>query len=258
MGCVEGRRLLGIYITHICVILAIVAGTIKALFGYVGTVGIFEKREADTYYNWKTGKYQKLPFTIRVEKLDVHYWPPTVEVEIVGAGLPRPYKLKEGDEILYQGDKIVFANFLPDSIVANNEVYSISKSLHDPAVLFKIYRDDNFISNYWIFPKNTGYQNKILMPYSIKVLSSQYLIKSSESLLSIIEDGKVKLREVIRPNKSVDYKRLHICFWGFDQDVYRNYFTGLQITYDPGLWLMWIALGGILVGVCIALFCRTV
>ncbi|MFH1288656.1 MAG: cytochrome c biogenesis protein ResB, partial [bacterium] len=256
-----GLRGIAPLITHICIILAIIAGTISALFGYVGTVGIFEKQETDTYYNWKQKKYQTLPFTIRVEKLDVTYWPPTVEVEIkemdsrLRGNDGRKYSLKKGDEIFYQHDKIVFTDFLPDSMVVNNEVYSLSESLHVPAVLFKIYREGDFVSNYWIFAKDAGYRNKILPPYSIKILSNQYLVKSSESLLSIIEGvgatRRVALREIVRPNKSIEYKGLHIYFWGFNQDAYRNYFTGLQISYDPGLWLIWIALGGVLCGICV-------
>lgn len=251
----KGRiHLWGTYITHICIILVIIAGTASALFSYVGTVGIFEKQETDTYYNWREKKYKNLPFKIRVEKMDITYYTPAIELEIGDNKDIKKYLLKKGDEISCQNDRIVFNDFLPDSMVKDNEVYSISESLHDPAVLFKIYRKGIFVYNFWIFARDMGYQNKIAPPYSIKILSHQYLIKNSESILNIIENGEVKLRDFIRPNKSINYKGLRIYFWGFNQDAYRNYFTGLQISYDPGIWLTWAALGGILSGLCITFF----
>ncbi|MEW6088102.1 MAG: cytochrome c biogenesis protein ResB [bacterium] len=240
----------GTYITHFSIILVIIAGTISALFSYVGTVGIFEQKETDTYYNWTKKKYQVLPFTIRVEDLNVDYYTPVIEAEIGDKRI----SLKKGDEIFYKNDKIVFFDFLPDSMVMNNEVYSISEFMHDPAVLFKIYRDGNFISNYWIFAKDTGYRNSMPLPYSIKVLNNLYLVKSSESLLNIIENGEIKLRESVSPNKSINYKGLNIYFWGFNQDAYRNYFTGLQLSYEPCLWFTWAALGGVLCGLCLTFF----
>ena len=247
-------RLWGTYITHICIILVIISGTISALFSYVGTVGIFERQETDTYYNWKEKKYKKFPFTIKVEKLDVTYYTPTIELEIGDGKDAKKYSLKKGDEIFYQNDKIIFKDFLPDIIVNNNEVYSISEFLHDPAVLFKIYRNGKFIDNFWIFAKDVGYENKFKPEYSIKILSNRYLVKNSESILNIIENGEVKLRDFVRPNRPISYKGLNIYFWGFNQDKFRNYFTGLQISYDPGLWLVWTALIGILGGLCITFF----
>ncbi|MDD5773535.1 MAG: cytochrome c biogenesis protein ResB [bacterium] len=243
-------HLWGTYITHICIILVIIAGTFSALFSYVGTVGIFEKQETDTYYNWMEKKYKALPFKIRVEKLDIIYYNPSIELEIRDKKDIKKYSLQKGEGIFYQNDKIVFKDFLPDSMVENNEVFSISEFLRDPGVLFKIYQDGKDVYNYWIF-KDIGYKNKIEPAYTINILSSQYLVKSSESILNIIENGEVKFRDSVRPNKSIYYKGLHIYFWGFNQDEYRNYFTGLQISYDPSLWLTWIALAGILCGLCI-------
>lgn len=247
-------HLWGTYISHFCIILVIITGTISALFSYIGTVGIFEQKETDKYYNWTEKEYRTLPFTIRVEKLDLEYYTPSIELEIRDAKDIKIYSLKKGDEILYKNDRIFFAEYLPDSMVNNDTVYSISKSRHDPAVLFKINQGGNYFSNYWLFAKDTGYRNEIILPYSINILSEQYVNKSSESLLSIIENGEIKLRETIRPNKSINYKGLNIFFWGFNQDRFRNYFTGLQISYEPGLWFTWIALSGVFFGLCITFF----
>lgn len=244
-------HLWGTYITHICIILVIIAGMIGALFSFVGTVGIFEKQETDTYYNWKEKNYKILPFKIRIEKLEVTYYTPSIELDLGDKKDARKYSLKKGDEIFYKNDKIIFHDFLPDVIVNDNEVYSISEFSRDQAVLFKIYPEGGPAYNFWIFARDMGYQNKSAPPYPVKILSDRYLIKSSESVLSIIENGEVKLRDTVRPNKSIYYKGLRIYFWGFNQDAFRNYFTGLQISYDPGIWFTWAALTGILCGLCI-------
>ncbi len=244
----------GTYIIHISIILIILAGAISSLFGFVGTVGIFEEKETNRYYNWTHKKYMDLPFTIRVEKLNVTYYPVSIEAE-AGDGINRKkYTLKKGDEFIYKNDRFVFSEFLPDCMVMNNEVYSVSESLYIPAVLFKIYKGQEFISNYWIFEKDIGYVNKIKLPYSINILKSQYLPKSNESIINIFEQGELKIRDTIRPNKPISYKKLNIYFWGIGQDDYRNYFTGFQIIYDPSIWLIWIGLGGILTGIFVVFF----
>jgi len=242
---------LGVYVVHTSIVLLLLGSIIGSIYGFEGFVNIPEGEAVDTIQLRNSNRMHTLDFTIRCDDFDVSFYE---------NGAPREYR---SDLTLLEGGKAVHAK----SIVVNDPVR---------------YRGINiFQSSYGKVPSETitlGFTSKETgMTYTEKMRPGQSF-KIPENLGTLTLQGLN--REAAFKGHSIgaayvatltgkgdreEQILLPVRFPSFDRmrkgDVFiavteqeEKYYTGLQVTRDPGVWVVYTGFMLMLAGCFITFF----
>ena len=242
---------LGVYVVHTSIVLLLLGSIIGSIYGFEGFVNIPEGETVDTIQLRNANRMHKLDFSIRCDDFDVSFYE---------NGAPREYR---SDLTLLEGGKVVHAK----SIVVNDPVR---------------YRGINiFQSSYGKVPSETitlGFTSKETgMTYTEKMRPGQSF-EIPENLGTLTLQGLN--REATFKGHSIGSAYvatlagqgdrgaqilLPVRFPSFDRmrkgDVFiavteqeEKYYTGLQVTRDPGVWVVYTGFILMLAGCFITFF----
>jgi cytochrome c biogenesis protein len=233
------------------ILIILIGGLIGSLFGFKGFVNILEGETVDQIYlRGKNGDLpQPIPFSIRCDDFKITYY-----------DLKRPEKhVKE-----YTSDLTILENgkeVLKKSIRVNHP-------LHYKGLAF-------YQSNYGAIHDMTvgvqwkGKKEKDLLkiseggtaplpntPFFLRVLNYEHQVHNFGEGVQVLlfkPNQEPKPFWLLKNVHRVDQQRGDEFILTLDEVVEREY-TGLQVTRDPGVWIVWIGSGLMIVGLMISFF----
>ncbi len=242
---------LGVYFVHLSVILLLLGSLIGSILGFDGSVNIQEGQSVDMIRGRNSDKTKKLDFLIRCDDFNVSYYE---------SGTPKEYR---SNLTIIEQDKSV----LKKAITVNNPLR---------------YKGINiFQSSFGELPPNTvtiqitvngsgmTYNEKVTIgkPLDLPEDMGKFEIKGStdstsfggidlrEAFVGVFEPKNGKPVEIILPFRYPSFDKMRrgkqiFSVTGYD----KRYYTGLQVTKDPGVWLVYSGFILIILGCFVTLF----
>jgi cytochrome c biogenesis protein len=250
------------YLTHIGMVI-IIAGVLAGTLGFQGYMNLPEGESSSVIFDKKTREQRPLDFTLRCEKFEVTYYEK--------ANTPKDYKSTL--TVIEQGTAV-----LTKTIEVN-----------DPLIYRGIYF---YQSSYGIAPgaagevalrisprgSSQGREYRAAVNRRFQIEGTQDAAEIETILPDFATDGKggffsrseeprnPAARVTIYPGGKEPYK-----IWVFAQfpdfhrkpdeqytvsfvQYYPRYYTGLQVTRDPGVWIVWVGCSVLILGILLALF----
>lgn len=223
---------LGVYIVHFSVILLLAGGLIGSIFGFEGYVNIPEGETKNTIRLRKTGKPQHLKFDIRCDYFKVNFYDTGAPKEyrsgltLINDGKPIFAKaIVVNDPLRYAGVNIFQSSY--GAIMPNDIVLKITSNKTG-----MLYERKAVVGTTIDLPENMGtfvlkkFVNSYnFMGHTVGEAFIGTLIKNNEDRINIVLplqfSGFDKMRKGECVISAADYKK--------------RYYTGLQVTHDPGV-----------------------
>jgi cytochrome c biogenesis protein len=223
---------LGVYITHLSIILILIGGLIGAFFGFRGFVNIPEGAVADAVFMRGGKPPYKLDFNVRLDKFSLAYYP---------NGMVKEYR---SDVTIVENGKEVIKDYLivnrPLSY-KNVTFYQSSYGATDRRASVRVFVTAG---------KNAGKSYEMELEEKLKQIpNSNDAVQINEHhpdlqnsgpamILHLDEDGEHKTLPVLKNFPSYNANQQGKYFFTY-LDYSESYYTGLQATKDPGVWVVW-------------------
>ncbi|BBO77343.1 cytochrome c biogenesis protein ResB [Desulfosarcina widdelii] len=251
---------LGVYIVHLSVIFLLVGGLVGSFFGFEGFVNIPEGEATDTIRLRNTGAIHRLDFQIRCDDFNL---------ELYENGAPKEYRsslsIVEGgravkqkdivvnDPIRYRGINIFQSSYgkLPPEHMAREktspsgpeETYTLSFTSRSSGMQ---YTQKAKVGEPVEIPEGLG--RFVIMAY--ESTASFRGMDVGEALKGILTPPEGEPVEVLLPLKFGNFDKMRggeiiIAVENQDREKFTpqssetRYYTGLQVTRDPGVWLVY-------------------
>jgi cytochrome c biogenesis protein len=233
---------LGVYIVHLSVVFLLIGGLIGSIFGFDGFVNIPEGESVQTVHLRKGGRDRPLDFAIRCDDFQVSFYK---------TGAPKEYRsslaiLEDGKEVLkkdiivndplrYSGINIFQSSYgkMPADLRAAAEK-GIALSLTSNASGM-VYTEKAFLGKPLTLPEGGG-------TFTAREMLPSYLFMGQRDL------GETLVGELVSPEGEKTEVKLPVRFSRFDkmrkgarfvitvtETMDERYYTGLQVTNDPGV-----------------------
>jgi len=232
----------GVYIVHTSILVIFIGAIIGALLGFKGSVLIYEGRQSDKIYSFKTGKSIDLGFTVRCDKFDIEYYK---------NGMPKDYRsnltvLENGKEV-YQTPIEVNSPMKYKGITFYQSSYEGSKNFILNVTNLQSGKKKSFAVP---FQEQTGWKDEGLR-FGI--------INAEQTRQDRIVRMKIWFTDELSPpstfwmeassSATIERKNTKYLF-----EAKQMYGTGLQVAKDPGVWFVYIGCGLMLFGLYVAFF----
>jgi cytochrome c biogenesis protein len=241
----------GVYAVHLSVILLLIGALIGSIFGFDASVNIMEGESVSAVRLRNSGYLQKLDFELRCDDFDVSYYP---------TGAPNEYRssltVLEGDVAVLQKDIIVNDPLRYKGI--NVFQSSFGELPPDQAVL-------SFTSS--ATGKEYTREVEVGMPIGLPENLGIFLLKGYLDAGNFRGQnvGGTFVAELTPDNGETEDILLPLKFPTFDKmrkgnvviavsDYEPRYYTGLQVTRDPGVWVVYSGFMMLIIGCFITFF----
>ncbi len=254
---------LGVYIVHASVILLILGGMIGSIFGFEGYVNIPEGETADAVRLKVTGEPRKLGFGVRCDDFEVSFYE---------TGAPREYRstltiIENGkptltrdiivnDPLRYKGISLYQSSY--GQVPRTERPAEISLSVTD-AETGMIYAVTARMGEEIRLPAGAG--ALVLKEF---VSAYRYMGQSDigETFIGVLTPQEGDPREVILPVRFANFDKMRKGKTVISVTDYTSgggaagprYFTGLQATRDPGVWVVYAGFVIMILGCVISFF----
>ena len=242
---------LGVYVVHLSVVVLLIGGLIGSIFGYEGFVNLAPGDSASTIQLRQNNQILPLGFEIRCDDF---------KVEFYDSGAPKEFRsslsiLKQG-KVVKQKDIIVndplhfegisffqasYGQLSPTEMILNftsqatGMIYSQKAAIGQPVVI----------------PENLG-------TFTLKKFTRQANFNGHNI-------GEAFVGELTPPNGKPIEITLPLKFPSFDKmrkgqvliaiaDFVPRYYTGLQVSRDPGVWIVYVGFILMITGIYITFF----
>jgi cytochrome c biogenesis protein len=241
----------GVYIVHISILLLLVGALIGGLVGFKGHINLNEGESADSVVISEQKGEKKFGFTIKCNTFDVKFY---------DTGAPEEFKsnisiIENGKEILTE-DIIVNDPLRYKSINFFQSSYGVSSAdnltLEIESKKSKmIYHQKLKIGDNFDLPEAGG--NFELIRYL-----PQFDFKGhnlGQSFIGKIKKGDGKEIMVILPTRFPTFDKMRQGDFAFIAENFtKKYYTGLQVTYDPGVIFVYIGFVLMIAGCFVTFF----
>ena len=224
----------GVYVVHFGVLIVLIGGLVTAIFGYRGYMNLAEGTSSNLVSFFSGPKIVELPFSVRCNKFKIDFYP---------SGMPKAYIsdlsiIKDGEEVYRKEIRV-------NDPLKYEGVYFYQASYGQGEAFLKI-KD-----------KEGEHTVGVAFGQPIKLAPNTYLRivsldgKTMSIGIEFIRNGKLE-EGVIKP----------FIFYqvpGTDKaismvDFKPVFYTGLQVSKDPGTWIVWVGSTILIVGLIIAFF----
>ena len=253
---------LAFYMTHLGMI-TIIIGAILGILGFQGYMQLFEGETSDTVYIRKPQSAKKMDFALRCDKFEVTFYEKT--------RMPKDYKstltvIEDGKEVL---TKIIEVN---DPLIYKGIFFYQSSYGTGPGNRSQVHLRVSEISS----GKSGEYDAAIGQTFTIGGTKDRVRVNKLVPDFAIDQQGQVFSRSDQIKNPAVNLtvipeKTEPYSFWVFANypdfhkkpdklytisfvNVHPSYYTGLQVTRDPGVWTVWIGCILLTLGTYMAFF----
>ncbi|MGD2023894.1 MAG: cytochrome c biogenesis protein ResB [Desulfobacterales bacterium] len=242
---------LGVYVVHFSVVLLLIGGLIGSIFGFDGFVNIAEGESVKSIRLTNSGQTIPLGFEVRCDDFNVEFY---------DSGTPKEFRsrltiLKQGKEVV-QKDIIVNDPLRYEGISFYQSSYG-SMTPNEVLLNFtsratgKIFSQKAAINIPVVIPENLG--TFVLKKYT------QHANFRGQNI------GEAFIGVLNPPNSSPVEVTLPLRFPRFDRmrkgevviaiaDFLPRYYTGLQVSSDPGVWVVYVGFILMIIGIYITFF----
>ena len=241
----------GVYVIHFSVILLLIGGLIGSIFGFKGFVNIPEGKTVNSIRLYNTGEAQKLNFKIRCDDFNIKFY---------DSGMPSEYRstltiLEQGNPVLtkdiivnaplrYRGINIFQSNYgtlPPKEITLNFKSVSTSAG----------YTKKASVGKQLDLPEDMG--QLLIKGYRNSFDFGGYNL--GETFMGILTPNNGSPVHVIMPLRFPQFDRMRKGNLVISVEDYdHSYYTGLQVTRDPGVLVVYSGFVIIIIGCFITFF----
>ncbi len=242
---------LGVYVVHFSVVLLLIGGLIGSIFGFDGFVNIAEGESTRSVQLRNSSEKLQLDFEIRCDDFNVTFY---------DTGAPKEFRssltiLKQGkavvqkdiivnDPLQYEGIRFYqssYGNMPPNEVILNftsrgtGKIYSQRAAINTPVVI----------------PEDLG--TFVLQQFTRRADFRGHNI--GEAFIGALTPLNGSAVEIILPLKfpSFDKMRKDKVFIAV-ADFVPRYYTGLQVSRDPGVWVVYAGFILMIIGIYITFF----
>lgn len=264
---------LGVYVVHASVLLLLIGGLIGSLFGFDGFVNIPEGESVSTIRLRKSGALIQLGFEVRCEDFDVSFYP---------SGMPKEYRSRLA--IIEKGQPVLQRDILVNHPLRYKGINFFQSSYGEmpPAVSVSAVPQEISLS---FTSKETGmaYTKKVRIGQRIKIPENlgEFELKEFKDnfnfrgrdlgptlIGTLLQKNGVSVEVILplrfpsfdRMSAAVDPQRSDAVFIAVDEFAAqplrqsKRYYTGLQVTRDPGVWVVYTGFVLMIIGCIITFF----
>lgn len=232
----------GVYIVHASIIIIFIGAIIGEMYGFKGSIMLPETKSATSIFQFGSGASIDLGFEIRCNRFDIEFY---------DTGMPKAYR---SHLTVLEDDKVI----LEKNIVVN-----------DPLT----YKGITFYQSSY-----QGYQDFILDVTDKKTNASQSIMLSFQRRSKLSKHNNATIGIINAEMRGQSVSRIKVwfkdgegpasIFWipaGGEVTVQRAdteytiagkqmYATGLQVAKDPGVWIVYLGCGMMILGLFVAFF----
>ncbi len=254
---------LGVYVTHLSVLIILIGGLIGGIWGFSGSMTIVEGESSRNVTIFGSHKVVTLPFDVRCDSFQVAFYPGTMTpkdyrstVTILEHGKPVVTKdVRVNHPLKYRGISFYQASYGTIS----NRVGTLTLEVIPREGGDKPFRVEAKVGGE--VSLKDGYRLKVVAFFPDLVLGkdNQPMNRSEDlrnpaALLEVKKDGRPQYRSwvfaffpEVHSVKDAPFRFRYVSFKGLQ-------YTGLQVSKDPGVWVVWTGCTLILVGLVISFF----
>lgn len=260
---------LGVYLVHLSIVVLLFGGLIGATYGFEGFVAIPEGDTANTIQLNRSGKSLTLPFSIRCDDFDLQFYE--------NSRRPKEYRsrltiVENGKEVLhqaivvnapltYKGIGIYQSSYGPLDDQAGSSVATIDPS---ESVQLTI----RSAASGMIYTRTSMIGKPVMLPEGL----GEFLLLRYEPNARFrgMDLGPALIGRLTTPGGDAQIVTLPLKYPKFDAmrggevtisispkeaaPVQERYYTGLQVAYDPGVWVVYAGFILIILGCGVAFF----
>ncbi|MEO2082674.1 MAG: cytochrome c biogenesis protein ResB [Desulfurobacteriaceae bacterium] len=224
----------GVYIVHLGVLIVLIGGLVTAIFGFRGYMNLSEGTMSNLVSFFSDPKVIHLPFYIKCNKFTIDFYP---------SGMPKAYisdlsVIENGREVLRKeirvNDPLKYKGIY---------FYQASYGQGEAFIKLKSPRGEEVI------PVAFGQPIKVGEGVYLRVISIDG--RTMTIGIDLIEGDQIKTYG-IKPFISYQVPGTDIYFAVVD--VKPTFYTGLQVSKDPGTWIVWVGSTVLILGLIVAFF----
>ncbi len=224
----------GVYIVHLGVLIVLIGGLVTAIFGYRGYMSLAEGTSSNLVSFFSKPEIIELPFYVKCNKFKIDFYP---------SGMPKSYI--SDLSIIENGKEVLRKKIEVNHPLNYQGIYFYQASYGQGEAFLKISspRGEKVVGVAFGQPVRLG-ENTF-----IKVVG---LDSNTMSIgIEVIQNNKVQ-EAIIKP--FITYK-----IPGTDKsitmvDFKPVFYTGLQVSKDPGTWIVWVGSIILILGLIVAFF----
>lgn len=242
---------LGVYTVHFSVILLLIGGLIGSFFGFSGYVNIPEGEETRIIRLRNTEKMHRLDFDVRCDSFSVSFY---------DTGAPKKYRstlsiIEEGNSVLtkdvivndplrYKGINIFQSNY--GTLPSKEVTLSFTNRKTE-----KKYKIETVVRQAFDIPESAG--KFVVENYQSACNFRGHNI--GEAFVGILTPTDGKPIEIKLPLRYPSFDNMRKGAWIVSVENHKSrYYTGLQVTNDPGVWIVYTGFIVIIIGCFVTFF----
>jgi cytochrome c biogenesis protein len=250
---------LGVYVVHASVVILLAGGLVGSMLGFEGYVNIPEGETVDTIRLRNTDRTMRLPFAIRCDDFEVRFYP---------SGAPDEFRssltLLRGGRTLVQKDIIVNDPLRYEGINIFQSSYGPMQP--EPSV-FSGPSPEEATLRFTSRDSGMAYERNLAMGETLELPEGggTFTLEAYRPQASFMGQnvGAALVGRIAPPEGASTEVLLPLRFANFDKmrrgrmvisvvkvspepdpgqaarPMEKRYFTGLQVTYDPGVWIVY-------------------
>ena len=251
-------RLMGTLISHISVLIILAGALVGMLFGQKGYVKIEKGEEVNSFIDRE--KQINLGFSLRLDDFIYSENIDPREKLLVYSGNGQepiagiPTEVGAESDIADTGYKVKILRYLPDFAMdmSTKEVASRSAKANNPAIEVELKGKDGAQQRFWVFARFPDIHQKITGNLSFVYQWANRQPKDFVSKVTVIKDGKEMLNQDIRVNFPLGFTGYTFFQSSYDEE-HLNW-TGLKVVKDPGVGVVYLGFGLLILGLSIRFY----
>lgn len=212
---------------HASLLLLVVGGLLKGIFGFVGTQNIHVGAAAVTVYDWRTGRDVPIGFQIVIDEFQEIFYPIRAKIGVRSVRTKEKVALLDvvqGAQSGYQEGGLVvkIIGYDPDRGSLRVEVQAQGSSEEEI----------DLATSAGAEPVKAG-------GYELSLVAYRADLKKIQAHISVLESGVSVQREWLGANDTIRHQgtNLFLTAWGTDDSGQR--YCGIQFVRDPGGGVFW-------------------
>lgn len=254
---------LGVYGVHLSVVILLIGALVGSIFGFEGYVNIAEGETAESIQLRYTGLEQNLPFAIHCEDFDVQFYDTGAPREfrsqlvIMEGGQPSFKKaIIVNDPLRYKGINIFQSSY--GKLDGRANVTDLSKA-------FEVHFQS--VASGMAYSLKTSVGQALQLPeglgtFEVTGVDPNARFKTMEigpSVTATLTPNAGDPQTIVLPLNFPNFDKMRqgkvVITLGKDIVVNEDrYYTGLQVTKDPGVWLVYLGFTMMIVGCMVTFF----
>jgi cytochrome c biogenesis protein len=242
---------LGVYVVHFSVVVLLIGGLIGSIFGFEGYVNIAEGESAQSIQLRNSNQKLQLGFEIRCDDFNVEFY---------DSGAPKEFR--SSLTILKQGKAVVQKDIIVNDPL-RYEGLSFFQASYGSLTPNEVILNLTSNASGMIYSKRAGINTSIVIPEDLGTFVLQKFTRQAKFREHNI--GEAFIGVLTPPNGSAVEITLPLKFPSFDKmrkgnvfiaiaDFVPRYYTGLQVSMDPGVWVVYVGFILMIVGIYFTFF----